>query len=331
MTGRELTIFADSHGERLLIERGRAVGVQIVKDGQSQKIFATDEVIVCAGAIDSPALLLRSGIGPTDHLNSCGIDCEMHAPEVGMNLQDHLVWPVVFQMHAPSGLPDRFCKAERDAYRQHGTGPMASNIAEAGAMLGSNALGTAKASSTPGPTDEPVVQIHTTATHYLKYPVLRSEAPCASIAITALHPQSRGTIRLDTSCPQRGPVIDPAYLECETDLKPFLLAYEWVTEMARQSAWCEVAHTQVLPSPKRNQRESLVRSIRTLSQSIYHPVGTCRAGADEQSVVDSQLRVRGILGLRIADVSVLPDLPSGNTCSAAWLVAELAALSILKD
>jgi choline dehydrogenase len=223
-------------------------------------------------------------------------------------------------------LPYRFGPTERARFRTSGSGALASNLAEVGALLGQIAV--------PGaPADEaaatPRFQLHVTPTHYLKYPWLRSATNCMSIAITPLHPASRGRLAITGAASAAQLKIEPRYLAESGDLEEFVAACSWVAEVVGTSSLQPLIARQLIPAEHRRDAAGIRRSVRSLAQSIYHPVGTCRAGLDAGSVVDDEFRVRGAVGLRVADASVLPDLPSANTCAATLVMAELAARSLL--
>lgn len=241
-----------------------------------------------------------------------------------------MVYPVVFSTHAPDGLPRRSTPADRRLYRASGQGVLASNIAEAGALLSLDRHRTASA---------PELQIHFTPTHYLRYPKLASTDNHLTLAVTDLHPRSRGSLspRLTAASQGNGArvdvAIDPHYLEHPDDLEHLLTGIETARAIAGQPSLNGIINAEQLPGSKRQDRSSLQRSIQTLAQSIYHPVGTCRMQvpqgcttsraetAAQASVVDGEFRVHGIGGLRIADASILPDLPSGNSNAVTLLVA----------
>lgn len=276
---------------------------------RSVELRASGEVILCAGTIGSPTILLRSGIGPSTSLRSLGVAVTRDLPGVGENLQDHLIYPVVFRTREFSGLPARFSIADRNRYRpkEDSRGPLASNIAEAGATFGKNTT--------------PDFQIHFTPTHYLKYPSRNAPMDCFSLGATDLHPRSRGRIQLESCNPNIAPRIDPAYLQHEEDAPRMLRAVESCREIANQPSLNILVAEELFPGSKRNSHPAILRSIQLYAQSIYHPVGTCRMGVDELSVVDPELRVHGMSNLHVADASVLPDLPSANTQAVTLLVA----------
>ncbi|MGN6545148.1 MAG: GMC family oxidoreductase, partial [Aureliella sp.] len=323
-----LSIVTDCVAERIIVRQGRAVAVEVRRDSDaSLHRLVADEIILAAGALGSPGLLLRSGIGPTAELAAHNIPCHVDTPEVGANLQDHLVLPVVFQMRSADGLPYRFDAAARRQFRESASGPLASNLAEVGALFGQAALAGASPSEAAA---TPRIQLLVTPTHYLKYPRLTATTDCMSIAITPLHPASRGRIRLARSANgNHGLSIDPEYLSQASDIEDFCEGYDWIKQMLQATELSDQIAGQLIPSAARSDAAGIGRTVRAMAQSIYHPVGTCRAGCDRQSVVDDRFCVRGVAGLRVADASVLPDLPSGNTLTAALLMAELAAAELV--
>jgi choline dehydrogenase len=327
----ELQVFTNCHAERIELQRGRAVGLDVAFAGEgSQRLSATRGIVLCAGVIGTPQLLWQSGIGCAQALHDVHIDCQVDLPAVGSNLQDHLVYPLVFSTHTPDGLRRRSTPVDRRLYRASGQGVLASNIAEAGALLSLNRDCTAST---------PELQIHFTPTHYLRYPKLASTDNHLTLAVTDLHPRSRGSLTPRLAAASRGNgarvdvAIDPHYLEHPDDLERLLAGVEAARAIAGQPSLNRIISAEQLPGPKRQDKRSLQRSIQTLAQSIYHPVGTCRMQVPqgnegsraetpaEASVVDGEFRVHGVEGLRIADASVLPDLPSGNSNAVTLLLA----------
>jgi choline dehydrogenase len=345
-----LDLFLGSNVRSLKIIRDRVVKVGIVdRSNQLVELRANGEVILCAGTIGSPTILLRSGIGPAAALRRLGIDVQHDLPGVGENLQDHLVYPLVYRTQARDGMQTRFNLAERQRYRQleSGTkhGPLASNIAEAGAMFtqmaptfhrenreGPRRIEGNENSAENQPADKYAAasqfthstadfQIHFTPTHYLKYPSRGAPRDCLTLAVTDLHPRSRGRLQLGNANPKVPPRIDPGYLEHHEDAPRLLGAIERCRQIANQTSLNILIADELLPSRKRAEPASILRSVQSFAQSIYHPVGTCRMGLDAQAVVSPELRVHGFCNLHVADASVLPDLPSGNTNAVTLLVA----------
>lgn len=309
-----LTLLSDHEFVKLTLGNNRVQAVELIgPSNEAVSITARHRVILCAGTIGSPTLLLRSGIGSAEQLSKLRIPVQIDLPGVGQNLQDHLMFSLVYRTREERGLPARFGKPFRDRFRVQGDGPMTSNIAEAGAMFNLTS------------SDHPEFQIHFTPTHYLKYPITQRTADAFSIAITDLHPMSRGSLRLESALPREAPRIDPAYLQNSTDLARLVEAVTWCRHQIADSSLAKLIECELLPGSKRTGNEAINKVIRTFAESIYHPIGTCRMGTDAMSVVSPQLRVHGVENLFVADASVLPDLPSGNTNAAALFVAHRLA------
>ncbi len=333
---KALQLFSNCRAERVLLQQGRARGVHVEFEGGGGRRYlsAAKGIVLCAGVIGTPQLLWQSGVGAAQLLRDLEIDCQVDLPAVGRNLQDHVVFPVVFETQQPSGLSRRSTPADRQQYRSTGSGLLASNIAEAGAVLPLD-QNFSEHNVAPGATPE--LQIHFTPTHYLRYPRLASANQYLTLAVTDLHPRSRGTLTPRLVSPARGHgprvdvAIDPHYLEHPDDVERLLVGIEAARAIARQPSLRRIISSEQLPGSRRQDRRSLQRSIQTLAQSIYHPVGSCRMHVShphraphtpvEESVVDEEFRVHGVVGLRIADASVLPDLPSGNSNAVTLLIA----------
>ncbi len=309
-----LDVFPDSTVTKLRLKSQKVIAVEFFDaHGNRVSIPVSGSVTLSAGTIGSCSILLRSGIGPSNHLQAAGINVNHELMGVGENLQDHLVYPLVFRASSAIGLPSRFSASHRLDFREHHRGPLASNIAEAGALFSIHDA------------DAPEYQLHFTPTHYLKYPFTPTTQDHFSVALTHLHPRSRGSLRLRSCDPIEAPLIDPAYL-CDTvDMDHMLTGVEACRELAQQPGLRGRIVDELIPGSKRVERASIERSIRAFAQSIYHPVGTCRMGTDAMAVVSPELQVHGIDNLHIADASVLPDLPSANTNAVTLLVAARAA------
>lgn len=298
----------------LLVEGERAIGVKIVSpENRAVEIRAAQETVLSAGALGSPELLLRSGIGPAAELQAAGVKCFVDSPRVGKNLQDHLVYPVVYQGNESTGLPRRFDSEMRDAYRTGRPSPLASNIAEAGAILEADS---SDHRSVP-------FQIHCTPTHYLKYPVLPTEDNCMSLGVSPLAPASRGQVRLVHHAGSHRLVVEPCYLVEQSDIVDFSSAIA-ATRERFSSALGGHGWNELLPGKRGDKSKSLHRSIAAYATSIYHPTSTCCMGdVASSSVVDSEFRVHGLAGIRIADASVFPTIPASNPqAPTLWLATQ---------
>jgi choline dehydrogenase-like flavoprotein len=223
----------------------------------------------------------------------------------------------------------------RTEYRQRGTGELASNIAEGGALFSTESVGTSVARAPQsGLLPAPNFQLHFTATHYLKYPNQETANNFCSLGVTDLHPSSRGQIKLAWNSGSWQPHIDPAYLSDPADSQRLLSALRWTRELAAGSGLREIIRHEVMPGIKRTDDRSLLKWMRSFVQSIYHPVGTCRMACGDNvgpqwSVVGRNFGVHGLDGLRVVDASILPSLPSCNTNAATLGLAVRGAREIL--
>jgi choline dehydrogenase-like flavoprotein len=324
--GREnLCIMTDALVSRVVLSGDRAQGVEYIdQQGITCVLTANREVILCGGAINSPQLLMLSGIGDRDHLKSVGVDCHVHLPEVGRNLQDHLDMTVSIHDRSrqaigfsPYFLP-RLIRAFYDYFRYR-RGLLASNAAEAGAFVN------------VGGGDRPDVQLHFLPTFLRDHGRELTSGFGCTIHVCQLRPKSRGFIRLSGSDPRSAPVIDPGYLSDSDDLRVLREGVKLARRVFRTEAFASIFGGDDLPAKEVVTDEQIDADIRQRAESIYHPVGTCRMGEDEQAVVDSRLRVRGVSGLRVADASVMPLLISGNTNAPSMMIGEKAATCVLED
>jgi len=310
-----LTILTDCQVRRLFLEGTRARGVVIEHGGRETTIKADREVLLAAGAIGSPQLLMLSGIGPADHLHSVGIKPVHDAAGVGENLQDHLDCPICVEASEPTTLTPYLGLLKGGLagaqYMLRGTGPATSQGVEAGAFWGADDASI------------PDWQVHLVLA--LRNPPAGERVAHGFAArVCHLHPKSRGTLKLRTADPFDAPAIDPRFLSEESDLVSMRSGVE------RMCAIFE--HPPLKQLVKRNMdiaafssQAALIKWIRARAETVYHPVGTCRMGSDEGAVVDSELRVRGLDGLRVIDASVMPTVISGNTNLPVLAMAEKAA------
>ncbi|OOY24306.1 glucose-methanol-choline oxidoreductase [Thioclava sediminum] len=323
MARPNLTVLTRARAEKIEIADGRATGAIVRQGRKRMKIEAAREVIVSAGAFGSPQLLMLSGIGPADHLREVGIEPRLDLPGVGANLQDHLDYVISYTSPRPDvvGLnPRGLLRLARaaGAWRKHGEGLFASPMAEGGAFLRSD----------PSLT-RPDLQIHFVVgivDQHMRKPHL---ADGWSAHICPLRPQSRGTLRLASSDPRAAPLIDPDYLSDPRDAELLLKGARLLDRIAEAEPLRPWRGRRFYPHDGTD--EGLMADIRARADTIYHPVGTCAMGQGDMSVVDPQLRVRGIDGLRVVDASVMPQLISGNTNAPTIMIAERAAAFIRED
>ena len=312
-----LRVRTDVEVVRVVVEDGRAIGVEALVDGRLRFARADREVVVAAGAVASPQLLLRSGIGPADHLRDVGVEVVVDLPGVGENLQDHVLSGVVARADAGS-----LYGADRDPraiarYLRHKRGPLTSNLAEAIAFIRTSA-------------DEPApdVELIAIASPMLDHGRLRYPEHGLSLGAILLRPESRGRIRLASAEAGVPPRVEPRSLEDPDghDLRRLLEGVRWCQRLVMESSALGREVTGLIEPPLPLDTDAdLVAHVRRTAQTLYHPVGTCRIGDDELAVVDPRLRVRGVQGLRVADASVLPTLLRGHTNAASMVVGERLA------
>lgn len=320
-----LTVLIKTQVARVVIEAGVATGVEILTKTGREVIRAEREVILSAGVYGSPHLLMLSGIGHADHVGAFGIEVHADLP-VGDNLHDHLFVPMSYSM--PTAInrssPLYFGKAFVKESLRHGSTWMARSVFEVVAFVRS-----------PYATDVPDTQIHVLPWSYpgpnQDEPIRHVPDPRRSLTImsTLIYPKSRGTFRLTSSDPSAAPMIDPNYLEEQSDIDVLVSGMELIRETMASRGIAGGVQTEIEPGTKHATREQLAREVLNRATTVYHPVGTCRMGVDERAVVDPQLRVRGIDRLRVADASIMPSIVGGNTNAASLMIGEHAAAMIL--
>lgn len=294
-----LTVTTAALVDKVVVEDGRATGVEYLVDGQRRTALATAEVVLSAGAIGSPAILLRSGIGPSAHLAEVGVDVVAEVPGVGENLHDHPLISVVYESTRP--LPEGN-----------------NNLLEVQFYADSEGW------QGDAPDLQPVFL-------HLVYPADGYEVPEHGYTIGAgiVAPRSRGSLRLASADPAEQPLVDPNILADPYDLEALCDAIEMSREIGRQAAFDDWRLREVAPGPEATTREDVRAFARRAVSTYHHQVGTCRMGVDELAVVDPSLRVRGVAGLRVADASIMPVVPSCNTNAPSIMVGEKAADLIL--
>lgn len=306
-----LTVESHARATRVLFEGRRAVGVAYVQDGQQRQVRASREVVLSAGAIGSAQLLLLSGVGPAEALRALEIPVAQDAPGVGENLQDH---PRVALTHAskkPLGLSEAEQEQAQREYAESRSGPLSSNGVGAGAFVRLS------------PEDPaPSIQIMLTA---------NPATDVYSIHAALMHPRSRGTVRLRSADPMESPAIRVGYLADEADLDDLVRGLEVARRIAAAEALDDYRGEELGPGPGGWEPEALRSYVRENVGTFFHPVGTCRMGSDDGAVVDPELRVRGVEGLRVIDASVMPDLLSGATHAASVMIGEKGADLLKRD
>ncbi len=318
-----LTIVTNAHARRVMLQGRSATGVEVQRGAQRQVVQARREVILSAGALQSPQLLMLSGIGPGEHLQSQGIQTALHLPGVGQNLQDHLDVMVIHKgrrMRSNGLTPLNIAKGPWGLWQlfAQGKGMFTNNGAEGCGFIKS-------APSEPIPD----LQLHFMPARMrdhgrdLRY--LMGEG--LSMHVCYLRPKSRGQIVLDSADPLAAPGIQPNYLSHPEDLQKMLLGIKQVRRIFAASAFDGDRGIELAPGPHVQTDAQLTDFIRERAETIYHPVGTCKMGqvGDAMNVVDASLRVHGTQGLRVVDASIMPTLVGGNTNAPTIMIAEKAA------
>lgn len=312
-----LTIVTGAQANRVLIENGRASGLVYRVGSKAMAQSAEREVILCGGAINSPQLLMLSGIGPAEQLQRHGISVVVDAPGVGANLQDHLDICTLTR----SRTADTYDRLNEVAagwnWLVHRRGPGTSNVAEAGGF----------ARSALAPDDRADVQFHFVPAQLDDHGRNRLDGNGYTVHACALRPHSRGQLRLASASAGDKVLIEANYLSDPEgfDLKCMIEAVRLTRDILAQAALDPYRSDERFPGAAARSDAELTAFIRAKAETIYHPIGTCRMGADDAAVVDPQLRVRGVDGLRVVDASVMPNLIGGNTNAPTIMMAERAA------
>ena len=310
---------------RILVEAGRAVGVEYLNRGRVLTARAEREVIVCSGGVGSPHLLLRSGIGPADQLKAQGVSVVHDLPGVGENLHDHTIIYMLYDLDGGDSF-DKYRKLSWQAWAalQYGlfrSGPATSNVIEGGAFWfgqQDDPLPDLQACFFPGGAVEDGME------------GVPSGRGCG-LAVSQSRPRSRGTLKLDPRNPLAPPTIDPRYFSDSYDLKCLAEGVRIGQDLMRQPALANYIGREHLPGRRLDTQQAREAFVLEKAQGAYHACGACKMGTDDMAVVDPQLRVRGIDGLRVADTSVMPVIPSGNLNAPAIMIGERAANFIRAD
>ena len=315
---KNLTVITKAQATRVLIENGSAVGVEYVRGRRRYTARAAREVVLAAGSINSPHLLLLSGIGPADELRARGVAVVHDLPGVGKNLQDHLNVNIVRRAKRGSTLDGKnrgFAPlGVALEYLLYGTGPGTSNVAEAGAFAISE-LGAAT----------PDIQYHFIPAQMVDHARTPMDGDGVTLHACCLRPQSRGEIRLASADPLQPPVMDPNYLAADYDLKILIAGLRQGRKILAAAAFAPWLEEERIPGKAAQSNAEVEEFIRATAETEYHPVGTCKMGSDPLAVVDEDLRLRGIERLRVIDASIMPSIVSGNTNAPAIIIAEKGA------
>lgn len=316
---RNLTVLTEAAATRLVLQDLRATAVELQHEGVSRRIRASREVILCAGTIQSPQLLMLSGIGNAEDLRRHGIDVRHHLPGVGANYHDHLAVAVLMETRNTDSYGLSLRTLHRSAlnvlqYALSRSGPLASNVFESTAFI----------RSAPG-LDRPDLQIvfQPARRNRGTFPVPLGHG--FALSTVGLYPRSRGRIVLADADPRSPPIIEANLLADEADLAPLLRGLKLSRRLFAAPAFARYHAAEVAPGPAVQSDAELADYLRRTASTVHHPVSTCRMGQDASAVVDAELRVHGVDALRVVDASVLPGIVGGNTNAPVVMIAEKAA------
>ncbi len=307
---------------RILFEKNKAVGVEYLQKKQLKQVWTDGEVILSGGAVNSPQTLLLSGVGDADYLKKFDIPVVSDVKGVGKNLQDHLDCTIQYEASKPITL---FKNAKGLAmiktglqYKMFKTGAGAQNGLESGAFL-----------KTRPDLEVPDIQLHFVNAQMTEHGFQKTDRHGFTAHICQLRPESRGIVALKSTDPSMQPLIQPNYLQSEADRIVLREGVKMTRDIFRQKAFDVYRGPELLPGADVQTDDEIDAWIRKTAETIYHPVGTCKMGMDENAVVDGELKVRGIEGLRVVDASVIPTLIGGNTNAPTIMIAEKACDMIL--
>jgi choline dehydrogenase len=308
-----LDVETGAFATRVVVEGERATGVTYRVGGREVTATARREVLLCGGAVNSPHLLMLSGIGPAAHLREHGVEVVADLAGVGQRLQDHPAVPVIWYTRGTTDLVEFSNVRNLLRWKARGTGPLSSNVGEGGGFY-----------KTRDDLPAPDMQYHVAPAGFYDNGLREPTRRMFTTAPTLVGVRSRGSLRLRSSDPAWHPEIDAAYYDNGADLDAMLAGVKRAWEIGSQGPLARYLD-KPWNLPDSPSDDDFVEHIRTHTQTLYHPVSTCSMGAGEDSVVDPELRVRGVDGLRVVDASVMPVVPRGNTNAPTIMVAEKAA------
>ncbi len=315
-----LVLKTHTHVSRIIVENGRAVGVEWISNGQQYSARAGTEVVLSAGSLQSPQILQLSGIGPAALLKRYGVDVIADSPEVGENLQDHYQMRMVVQLKDKLSLnndvrnPLKLAKMGLE-WLLAGSGPLTVGAGQVGGgactKYARNNRPDIQFNVMPLSVDKPGMPLH-------RYSGFTS-------SVWQCHPQSRGSVAIQSDDPFQQPKITPNYLSAQRDRNVMVEAVKILREIHSQPAFRDLWEREMVPGAEHQSDDQILNCIRNGGGTVFHPVGTCRIGSDERSVVDPQLRVRGVDSLRVIDASVMPAITSANTNAPTLMIGEKGA------
>lgn len=314
LSRKNLTVQTNSQVTRILFDGKQVIGLTYNYQNIEHEIRVNQEIILSAGTINSPQLLMVSGIGCAEHLKSLDIPVILDLPGVGQNLQDHLFVSIVYKCTKPITLanlerPDNILK-----YLFFKRGDLTSNIAEAGGFL-----------KTSENLNNINLQLHFIPGCLINHGFSKRKEHGFTLGPTLLYPQSKGKITLHSKNPLEPPLIQPLYLAEQQDLQVLFHGVKICRQILQQKAFDTFRGEEIIPGYQIQTDEDICNFIRNTAESLYHPVGTCKMGNDSMSVVNSKLQVHGVKGLRIVDASIMPNIIGGNTNAPTIMIAEKAA------
>jgi choline dehydrogenase len=311
---KNLTVVTNAHVSRIVLESQRAVGVEYFHVSSMSVGRADREVILAGGSINSPQLLLLSGIGPVDEISRVGIRAIHNLPGVGKNLQDHPMVSVGYLCTKPVSMATAESIPNIIRYFVLKRGPLVSNVAEAGIFL-----------RTHEGSQVPNLQLLFGPAYYVNHGLSPRKDHCFGFGPTLIAPESRGSISLKSSNPLGPPAIRANYLSTDADMRVMIEGVRLSRRLAQQKPLAKFRGDELHPGASIQTDEQIAEFVRAEAQTLYHPVGTCKMGTDPMAVVDSQVRVHGIERLRVVDASVMPRIIAGNTNAPTIMIAEKAA------
>ena len=320
---RNLTVHTAALATRILLEGDRAVGVEYLHRGRPKRAMA-EHVLLCAGAINSPRLLMLSGIGPEAELSRHGIKVQVRAPDVGRHLQDHPQVPVTARTRTDMG----YAKYAHGLpmlgagirYLLTRDGPAASNGIESVAYFNPD-----------DGDDEPTIQCFHTAAIANAALGEPDRHPGLTLENVVLQPRSRGQVTLRDADPRSDPLIDPNYLSDPEDMRKMIGGLRYARQALQAPALREVLEPELSPGLEVQTDAALTEHCKQTLTCMWHPIGTCRMGRDDDAVVDPSLRVRGVRGLRVMDASIMPNIVSGNTNAPTMALASKGLQLLMAD